>query len=127
MGENNIIRESSITFDCIAPVKPGAIKGVKYGIKKKATTEINTITAKKTVKMSFRYLRASGVTFSPLIFAAIKGISTVMEARDAMQADLKKNESERAQRWNKLPKNESFGEGTAFFGEELDAVMPANK
>ena len=45
-------------------------------------------------------------------------------ARDAMQADTEANTSERAKRWNQLPKNESFGEGIAFFGEELDAVMP---
>lgn len=49
------------------------------------------------------------------------------EARDAMQRDTHQNNSERAQRWNKLPKNESFGEGIAFFGEELDVVMPSNK
>ncbi len=46
------------------------------------------------------------------------------EARDAMQADAHKNESERARRWNQLPKNESFGDIIAFFGEEIDAVMP---
>lgn len=49
------------------------------------------------------------------------------EARDAMQADAKQGISERAQRWNKLPRNESFGEGIAFFGQELDAVMPSDK
>ena len=45
-------------------------------------------------------------------------------AREAMQADTAANKSERAQRWNKLPKNESFGDSTVFFGEELNAVMP---
>lgn len=46
-------------------------------------------------------------------------------ARDAMQTDSEKGESERAQRWNQLPKNDSFGDITAmFYGEELDVVMP---
>ena len=48
------------------------------------------------------------------------------QARDAMQTDTEKNESGRAQRWNKLRKNETFGEGIAFFGEELNVVMPSN-
>ena len=46
------------------------------------------------------------------------------EARDAMQADCKSNTSERAKRWNNLPKNESFGDGVAFFGEEIGVVEP---
>lgn len=49
------------------------------------------------------------------------------EARDAMQADAEANQSERAKRWNKLPKNESFGEGLAFFGSEIGVVLPKKK
>jgi len=48
------------------------------------------------------------------------------EARDATQVDAEKNESERARRWNQLPKNESFGDGIAFFGEEIDVILPSN-
>jgi heme-degrading monooxygenase HmoA len=47
------------------------------------------------------------------------------EARDAMQSDAQTNESERAKRWNKLPKNESFGTVIAFFGSEIGVVLPA--
>jgi len=46
------------------------------------------------------------------------------EARDAMQADAEVGDSERAQRWQKLPKNASFGEGINFFGEEVSTVLP---
>ena len=46
------------------------------------------------------------------------------EARDAMSEDTHDGTSERAQRWQKFAKNESFGEIISFAGEELDAVMP---
>jgi len=46
------------------------------------------------------------------------------EAMDAMQADAEANQSERARRWNKLRKNETFGNGIAFFGTEIGVVMP---
>ena len=47
------------------------------------------------------------------------------EARDAMQSDAHANESDRAKRWNKLPKNESFGTVIAFFGSEIGVVLLA--
>lgn len=45
-------------------------------------------------------------------------------ARDAMDSDANHGNSERARRWQALPKNESFGEIISFAGEEFDAVMP---
>ncbi len=47
------------------------------------------------------------------------------EARDKMQAEINAGETERAQRWQKFPKNETFGEHQArFAGEEIGSVMP---
>ena len=61
--------------------------------------ETTTITEKKTVRVSFRNLRASLVTPSLFpsepspsrtdIFATIKGMSTVIEAREAMEIKIR--------------------------------------
>lgn len=43
-------------------------------------------------------------------------------ARDAMQADIDAGTSEHSQKWQKLPKAETFGRITAFAGEEIESV-----
>jgi quinol monooxygenase YgiN len=45
-------------------------------------------------------------------------------ARDAMDEDVNKGSSDRAKRWQKLPRNNSFGEIISFAGEELGVVIP---
>ena len=45
-------------------------------------------------------------------------------ARDAMDQDANYGDSERARRWQKLPKNESYGEIISFAGEEFGVVLP---
>jgi hypothetical protein len=45
-------------------------------------------------------------------------------ARDSMMEDAEHGDSEQAQEWRSLPKNESFGRVINFAGAELDAVLP---
>lgn len=45
-------------------------------------------------------------------------------ARDAMNDDINRGESDRSKRWRRLPPNESFGTVVGFAGEELAVVLP---
>jgi len=89
IGERSIMRESSITLIFISGENPGAVKETMYGIKKKITMETKTIADKKTVNTSSINFFASSVTFSPDILFAIKGISTVIEASDAIDMNIR--------------------------------------
>ncbi len=47
------------------------------------------------------------------------------EDRNLMQEDIDKGESERARRWSKFPKNETWGKiQTEFSGVQIDAALP---
>ncbi|MEI6581768.1 MAG: antibiotic biosynthesis monooxygenase [bacterium] len=46
------------------------------------------------------------------------------EARDAMSDDTDEGTSDKARRWQKFAKNESFGEIINFAGQEIDVVLP---
>lgn len=46
------------------------------------------------------------------------------EHRDAMDADVVRDESDLARQWNALPSNDSFGEIVVMAGTEIGTVMP---
>ena len=88
-GESSIMRASATVFNCIAGAKPGAIKKTKCGMRKKATIDTTIIKIKKILKTSPRNFCASAVTLPSDIFAERNGISTVIDASEAMQTKIR--------------------------------------
>lgn len=88
IGESSIILESSMVLACKSGVKPGAIKKSKCGIIKNIMIETKIITKKNAVKVSFRNLRAEAVILPSLIRETIKGMSTVMDASEAIETNI---------------------------------------